>query len=170
MAPGTGYRNNHTNGIATGDQPEGMYAIFDGTHFNGGCCFDYGNAETSNNDNGNGHMEAIYFGNIKVWGFGTGNGPWIMADLENGLFSGVNAGFNANDPTINDRFTTAMIKGEPNQWAIRAATPSPAACRRSTAARAPTSSGYNPMHKEGRSSSASAATTARVPPAPSTKA
>src|SRR6185369_5645781 len=40
VAPGTGYRNNHTNGIATGDQPEGMYAIFDGTHFNGGCCFD----------------------------------------------------------------------------------------------------------------------------------
>ncbi len=31
VAPGTGYRNNNTNGIATGDQPEGMYAIFDGT-------------------------------------------------------------------------------------------------------------------------------------------
>src|SRR3954469_24815376 len=29
VAPGTGYRNNHTNGIATGDNPEGMYAIFD---------------------------------------------------------------------------------------------------------------------------------------------
>ena len=36
-------------------------------------------------------MEAIYFGNIKSWGYGTGNGPWIMADMENGLFSGVNA-------------------------------------------------------------------------------
>ena len=46
VAPGTGYRNNNTNGVATGDQPEGMYAIFDGTHYNGGCCFDYGNAET----------------------------------------------------------------------------------------------------------------------------
>src|SRR5262245_34563682 len=31
VAPGTGYRNNSTNGIATGDQAEGMYAIFDGT-------------------------------------------------------------------------------------------------------------------------------------------
>src|SRR3989442_1363921 len=49
VAPGTGYRNNHTNGIATGDNPEGMYAIFDGTHYNGGCCFDYGNAETDSN-------------------------------------------------------------------------------------------------------------------------
>ena len=43
-------------------------------------------------------MEAIYFGNIKVWGYGTGNGPWIMADMENGLYSGSNAGYNANDP------------------------------------------------------------------------
>ena len=117
---GTGYRNDHTNGIATGDNPEGMYAIFDGTHYNGGCCFDYGNAETNNNDDGNGTMEAIYFGNIKVWGYGTGNGPWIMADMENGLYSGVNAGYNANDPTVNYRFTTAIIKGGANQWAIRA--------------------------------------------------
>src|SRR5919201_4329592 len=43
VAPGTGYRNDRTSGIATGDQSEGMYAVFDGTHFNGGCCFDYGN-------------------------------------------------------------------------------------------------------------------------------
>src|SRR5690348_8181132 len=70
VAPGTGYRNNNTNGIATGDNPEGEYAVFDGTHYNGGCCFDYGNAETSSRDTGNGHMEAIYFGNIKVWGYG----------------------------------------------------------------------------------------------------
>ncbi|MFC5908436.1 arabinofuranosidase catalytic domain-containing protein, partial [Streptacidiphilus monticola] len=62
IAPGTGYRDDNTSGIATGDQPEGMYAVLDGTHYNGGCCFDYGNAETSNNDTGNGHMEAIYFG------------------------------------------------------------------------------------------------------------
>src|SRR5512144_1612520 len=26
ISPGTGYRNNKTNGIATGDQPEGIYA------------------------------------------------------------------------------------------------------------------------------------------------
>src|SRR3954467_3732535 len=39
VAPGTGYRNNNATGTATGDQPEGMYAVFDGTHYNGGCCF-----------------------------------------------------------------------------------------------------------------------------------
>ncbi|MFL6112127.1 MAG: arabinofuranosidase catalytic domain-containing protein, partial [Catenulispora sp.] len=53
---GVGYRNDRTSGIATGDQTEGEYAIFDGTHYNGGCCFDYGNAETNNNDDGNGTM------------------------------------------------------------------------------------------------------------------
>jgi hypothetical protein len=149
VAAGTGYRNNSTNGIATGDQPEGMYAIFDGTHYNGGCCFDYGNAETSSNDTGNGHMEAIYFGNIKVWGYGTGNGPWIMADLENGLFSGVNAGYNANDPTVNYRYTTAIIKGEANHWSIRGGNAQSGGVSTFYNGARPNVSGYNPMHKEG---------------------
>jgi hypothetical protein len=149
VAPGTGYRNNHTNGIATGDAPEGMYAIFDGTHYNGGCCFDYGNAETSSNDTGNGHMEAIYFGNIKVWGYGTGNGPWVMADMENGLYSGVNAGFNSNDPTVNYRYTTAIIKGTANLWAIRAGNAQSGGLSTYYSGARPNVSGYNPMHKEG---------------------
>jgi hypothetical protein len=50
---------------------------------------------------------------------GTGCGPWIMADMENGLFSGSNAGSsNPGDPVIDYRYTTAMIEGESNQWAI----------------------------------------------------
>jgi hypothetical protein len=149
VAPGTGYRNDHTSGIATGDQPEGMYAVFDGTHFNGGCCFDYGNAETSNNDTGNGHMEAIYFGNIKVWGYGSGNGPWVMADLENGLFSGVNAGYNANDPSVNYRYLTAIVKGGANQWAIRGGNAQSGGLSTFYNGQRPNVSGYNPMHKEG---------------------
>ncbi|MBB5896985.1 arabinofuranosidase catalytic domain-containing protein [Kutzneria kofuensis] len=149
VAPGTGYRNDHTSGIATGDRAEGMYAIFDGTHYNGGCCFDYGNAETSNNDTGNGHMEAIYFGNIKVWGYGSGNGPWIMADLENGLFSGVNQHYNANDPTVNHRYLTAIVKGGPNKWAIRGGNAQSGGLSTFYSGQRPNVSGYNPMHKEG---------------------
>jgi non-reducing end alpha-L-arabinofuranosidase len=149
VAPGTGYRNDHTNGIATGDASEGMYAIFDGTHYNGGCCFDYGNAETNNNDDGNGTMEAIYFGNIKVWGYGTGNGPWIMADMENGLYSGVNAGYNANDPTVNYRFTTAIIKGGQNLWAIRGGNAQSGGLSTFYSGPRPNVSGYNPMKKQG---------------------
>jgi hypothetical protein len=149
VAPGTGYRNNNTNGIATGDAAEGMYAIFDGTHYNGGCCFDYGNAERNSRDNGNGTMEAIYFGNIKVWGYGTGNGPWIMADLENGLFSGVNAGYNANDPSISNRFVTAIIKGQPNHWSIRGGNAQSGTLSTFYNGARPNVTGYNPMHKEG---------------------
>src|SRR5580692_878813 len=147
VAPGTGYRDDSTSGIATGDAAEGEYAIFDGTHVNNGCCFDYGNAETNNDDNGAGHMEAIYFGTEKTWGFGSGNGPWIMADMENGLFSGSNTGLNSGDPTIADRFTTAMIEGEPNQWAILGGNAQSGGL--STFFSGVRPSGYNPMHKEG---------------------
>jgi hypothetical protein len=149
VAPGTGYRNNRTSGIATGDQPEGMYAIFDGTHYNGGCCFDYGNAETNSLDNGNGTMEAIYFGNITAWGYGSGSGPWVMADLENGLFSGVNQRLNTNDPSVNYRFLTALIKGGPNQWAIRGGNAQSGALSTFYSGVRPNVSGYNPMKKEG---------------------
>ena len=149
VAPGTGYRDNSTNGIARGDQPEGMYAIFDGTHYNGGCCFDYGNAETNSRDNGNGTMEAIYFGNIKVWGYGAGNGPWIMADLENGLFSGVNQRYNAGDPSISHRFLTAVVKGEPNHWAIRGGNAQSGGLSTFYNGVRPNVAGYNPMKKEG---------------------
>ena len=34
VSPNTGYRNDATNGIAVGDAAEGIYAVFDGTHFN----------------------------------------------------------------------------------------------------------------------------------------
>ena len=81
ISPGTGYRNDATTGIAIKDAAEGMYAVLDGSHYNDGCCFDYGNAEVSNKDTGNGHMEAIYYGDNTIWGTGSGSGPWIMADV-----------------------------------------------------------------------------------------
>ncbi|MEU5116827.1 alpha-L-arabinofuranosidase B [Streptomyces longwoodensis] len=149
VAPGTGYRDNSTNGIATGDQPEGMYAVLDGTHYNGGCCFDYGNAETNSRDNGNGTMETIYFGNSKTWGYGSGNGPWVMADLENGLFSGVNRGYNAGNPSVSHRFLTAAVKGGPNHWAIRSGNAQSGGLATAYDGPRPNATGYNPMKKEG---------------------
>jgi non-reducing end alpha-L-arabinofuranosidase len=147
IAAGDGYRDDSTSGIATGDAAEGEYAIFDGTHQNNGCCFDYGNAETNNDDNGAGHMEAIYFGTETAWGRGSGNGPWIMADMENGLFSGSSTGLNSGDPTTNFRFTTAMIEGESNQWAILGGNAQSGSLATDFSGVRP--SGYNPMHKEG---------------------
>ncbi|KAH8881029.1 alpha-L-arabinofuranosidase [Thozetella sp. PMI_491] len=149
ISPGTGYRNNAASGIATGDAAEGMYAVLDGTHYNGGCCFDYGNAEVSSRDTGNGHMEAIYFGDNNVWGTGSGSGPWIMADLENGLFSGSSSSNNAGDPSVSSRFLTAIIKGGPNQWAIRGANAASGSLSTYYSGARPSASGYNPMSKEG---------------------
>ncbi|KDR81262.1 hypothetical protein GALMADRAFT_61383 [Galerina marginata CBS 339.88] len=149
LFPGSGYRNNAASGTAKGDAAQGMYAVFDGTHFNGACCFDYGNAETSSRDTGNGHMEAIYFGSSTTWGTGSGSGPWIMADLENGLFSGSNVHLNSGDQSIAQRFVTAVVKGEPNQWAIRGADATSGSLSSFWNGARPSVSGYNPMSKEG---------------------
>jgi hypothetical protein len=147
IAAGDGYRDDSTSGIATGDAAEGEYAVFDGTHQNNGCCFDYGNAETNNDDDGAGAMEAIYFGTETTWGTGSGTGPWIMADMENGLFSGQGAKLNSADPTIADRFTTAMVEGESNQWAILGGNAQSGSLFTGYSGVRPT--GYNPMHKQG---------------------
>ncbi|PLB52222.1 Arabinosidase B [Aspergillus steynii IBT 23096] len=149
VSPGTGYRNNAASGIATGDAAEGMYAVLDGTHYNGGCCFDYGNAETNNLDTGNGHMEAIYYGDNTAWGSGAGSGPWIMADLENGLFSGVNPKNNAGDPSLSYRFVTSVLKGGPNLWSIRGGNSASGSLSTYYSGVRPSASGYNPMSKEG---------------------
>jgi non-reducing end alpha-L-arabinofuranosidase len=94
---GIGYRTGCTgctvktgSGMVKGDDPESMYWVTSQKNLIDGCCFDYGNAETSSNDDGNGTMETLYFGGGVVWGTGSGGkpGPWIMADLENGLYAG----------------------------------------------------------------------------------
>ena len=93
-------------------------------------------------------MEAVYFGNIKVWGFGSGNGPWIMGDLENGLYSGSNAGLNSDDPTTNYRFTTAMVEGgSANQWAILGGNAQSGGLATDFSGTRPC--GYYPMKKQG---------------------
>ncbi|PBP17454.1 putative fungal alpha-L-arabinofuranosidase [Diplocarpon rosae] len=149
ISPGTGYSNNAAVDTATGDEPQGIYAVLDGTHYNSPCCFDYGNAEVSSTDTGNGHMEAIYFGDNTGWGSGNGSGPWLMADLENGLFSGLSPGKNEGDPSISDRFFTAIVKGTANLWALRGANAASGSLSTYYSGIRPTASGYNPMSKEG---------------------
>ncbi|KGO75265.1 Concanavalin A-like lectin/glucanase, subgroup [Penicillium italicum] len=149
MSPGTGYSNNAASGTAVGDEPEGMYAVLDGTHYNGACCFDYGNAEVSSTDTGNGHMEAIYYGDSTAWGSGAGSGPWLMADLENGLFSGPSPANNPGDPSLSYRFFSAIVKGGPNKWAIRGGNAASGPLSTYYSGPRPNASGYNPMSKEG---------------------
>lgn len=121
IMPGMGFRNNNASGIAIDDEPEGIYYVIDGTHFDSGCCFDYGNSSTNGRAVGTGTMETTYFGTATAWGKGTGPGPWIMSDMEAGLFSGHGAKENAGDPTIDSwRFVTAVVDGGGgNRWDLR---------------------------------------------------
>jgi hypothetical protein len=120
IEPGMGLRDDNTNGIATGDEPEGMYWVIDGQHYNDGCCFDYGNAEIDSRDDGDGTMETSYYGNATAWYHGNPPGPWIMTDQENNLVGCVNPGSTSklctDLPSISWRFVTAMAEGEPHQW------------------------------------------------------
>ncbi|KAF5361711.1 hypothetical protein D9758_007294 [Tetrapyrgos nigripes] len=141
IEPGMGYRNNQASGTATGDGAQGMYAVLDGTHFNGDCCFDYGNAETSSTDTGNGHMEAIYFGSAGPGGPAMALGSWLT--------SRTNRNQNTADPSINFRFVTAVVKGEPNHWSIRGGDSTSGSLSTFYDGVRPDVSGYNPMSKEG---------------------
>src|ERR1019366_9495974 len=96
IAGQTGYRGNSTQGVAVNGEPEGMYMVASGTHVNSGCCYDFGNAETNTRDNGNGHMDAVNLGTECYFTPCTGSGPWVEADMENGLFSGGNGPNTAN--------------------------------------------------------------------------
>jgi non-reducing end alpha-L-arabinofuranosidase len=121
IMPGMGFRNNNATGIAINDEPEGIYYVVNGKHYDSGCCFDYGNSSPNGRAVGTGTMETVYFGTATAWGSGSGPGPWIMSDMEAGLFSGYNAKQNAADPTIDSwRFVTAVMDGGGgNKWDLR---------------------------------------------------
>ena len=120
IAPGMGLRQNDVKGTAVDDQAEGQYWVINGHHFNNGCCYDYGNAETDSRDDGDGTMETTFFGNTTPWYHGEGNGPWVMTDQENNLVGCVNP--SPNDrfcpmlPSVPWRFVTATADGEPHHW------------------------------------------------------
>lgn len=120
IEPGMGLRWNDAKHTAVDDQAEGQYWVVSGHHYNGGCCFDYGNAETDSRDDGDGTMETTYFGTATSWYRGQPPGPWIMTDQENNLVGCVNESpndkFCADLPTITWRFVTATADGEPHHW------------------------------------------------------
>ena len=152
IVAGVGYRNNTACGTATGDNPETEYMIVAGTPFNSGCCFDYGNMETTSRDDSEGTMEAVYFGNCTIWGKGADNGPWVMGDLENGLWAG-NVSPYPNNVPVTYAYVTGMVKGDiagKNHWTIKTGN-----AQAGMLSNPPTfdgqrpSSRYNPMRKEG---------------------
>ncbi len=100
IEPGMGLRWNDAKGTAVDDQAEGQYWVVNGRHYNSGCCFDYGNAETDSRDDGNGTMETTYYGNAASWYHGPPPGPWVMTDQENNLVGCVNPDGSKNCPGL----------------------------------------------------------------------
>ncbi|WP_420803638.1 arabinofuranosidase catalytic domain-containing protein [Saccharothrix deserti] len=109
--PGNSYwRDGHLTGVPTGAAPEGMYMVTSGTHVNSGCCFDYGNSETTRKADAAGAMDAINFSTQCWFGGCSGTGPWVQADLEWGLFPGGSQSWNPNQRAFTSKFVTAMLK------------------------------------------------------------
>jgi len=145
---GVGYRNNKTSGVAVGDEAEGIFMVVGGKHFNQWCCFDYGNAETNNKDNGPATMETLYFGSSTQWGRGSGTGPWIMADLEDGVYAGQSFAAPATNTSLTSDYVTGMLKGKPgNYFTLKGGDAQAGAMKTMYAGPRPT--GYSPMKKEG---------------------
>ena len=109
--PGNSYwRDGHSSGVPTGSAPEGIYMVTSGVHVNSGCCFDYGNSETTRSADGAGAMDAIYFGTSCWFGGCSGTGPWVQADLEYGLFPGGSSTWNTKQVAFTSKYVTAMLK------------------------------------------------------------
>lgn len=146
LPPHVGYRHRVGAGVATNGQPESMYEVASGTNLNNGCCSDFGNVEANEVDTGASHMDALNLALLNAPG-STGHGPWVEADLENGVFEGHTAVNTANqgNPT---KFVTALLKNNgQNTYALKGgnAQASPLSTWFSGALPA----GYSPMHQEG---------------------
>jgi hypothetical protein len=149
VSAGVGYRDNSTSGVPTGSTAQGAYMVTSGTHVNARCCFDYGNAETSSDDTGNGHMDAINFGTECWFSPCSGSGPWVQADLENGLFAGGNGSDTANKGN-SSAFVTALLKNNgTTTYAIKGGNAQSGSLTTWYNGALPNTGGYTPMSQEG---------------------
>ncbi len=149
------WRDGHTTGVPLKAEPEGVYMVTSGRHFNGGCCFDYGNSETTRKPDGAGAMDAIYFG-TSCWFSSSaykcsvsGTGPWVQADLEYGIFaSNSSSTWNSKEVTMNSTYVTAMLKNNgTTNYALKGANAQSGALTTLWDGALPP--GYNPMKKQG---------------------
>ena len=146
ITPGTGYRVDNIP-VPTGSQPEGVYMITSSNLFNNQCCFDFGSGEVSHDDTGNGHMNAIEFGSACWFGGCTGPGPWVEADLENGMYS-TNTGPNtASNPGVQFPFVSAWEKNNgTSNFTLKYGNATSGGLTTTYSGALP--NGYSPMHEE----------------------
>jgi non-reducing end alpha-L-arabinofuranosidase len=142
------WRNGSSSGVPKGSAPEGMYMVTSGAHVNSGCCFDYGNSETTRRADGAGAMDAINFGRECWFGGCSGSGPWVQADLEFGLFPGGSKTWNPNQRAFTSKFVTATLKNNgTTRFAIRGSNAQSGGLATLWDGALP--QGYNPMKKQG---------------------
>jgi hypothetical protein len=146
---GVGYRNDVTKGVPTGADPQGAYMVTSGTHVDSQCCFDFGNAETSNTDTGNGHMDSINFGTECWFSPCAEPGPWVQADLENGLFAGGNGSDPGNKGNASTFVTAMMNNNGTTTYEILDANAQSGGLNTEYNGPLPDIGGYTPMHQEG---------------------
>jgi hypothetical protein len=131
-----GYRQTKAgNGMAIGDEPQGIYMLADGTRVGGACCWDFGNVTPDPTKYA--EMNTLFFGQA-YWGRGAGNGPWFGADFEAGVWMGgskpgdpgwgglddaKNAPANMNNPSLKVKFALGFLKTNkgPERYALRMA-------------------------------------------------
>lgn len=147
--PGNSYwRDGHLTGVPTGSAPEGMYMVTSGAHVNGGCCFDYGNSETTRSADAAGAMDAINFSTQCWFGGCSGTGPWVQADLEWGLYSGGSQSWNPNQRAFTSKFVTATLKNNgTSRFAIKGSNAQSGTMTTLWDGSLPP--GYSPMKKQG---------------------
>ncbi len=147
--PGNSYwRDGSQSGVPTGSAPEGLYMVTSGTHVNGGCCFDYGNSETTRKADAAGAMDAINFSTQCWFGGCTGSGPWVQADIEWGLFSGGSSSWNSNQQAFSNKYVTAMLKNNgTTEFALKGGNAQSGDLITLYKGKLP--SGYSPMKKQG---------------------
>ena len=111
-----GYRNNATKGLATGDPPEAMYMVIDGNRYSDHLLLRLWQRRDRREGRRQRHHGGDVLGVRHQWTRGGGNGPWIAADLENGMFKSNQGGWQTTSTSPNDNsviapFATAMLKG-----------------------------------------------------------
>jgi hypothetical protein len=93
-------------------------------------------------------MDALSLTSITSWGTGAGNGPWIMADLEAGIFSQGAGGKNNNDPSQTNKYVTAVLKNNgTTEFTLKGGNAQSGSLTQYYRGALP--SGWNPMKKQG---------------------
>jgi len=142
------WRDGSKSGMPLGSSPQGIYMVTSGKHVGSGCCFDYGNGETGRMYVAGPSMDALNFSTCTIWGTGAGAGPWVMADLEGGLYSKGGSGQSTADPSLTYTYVTAMEKNNgTGTFALKGADATTGSLSTFYSGAVPP--GYNPAKKQG---------------------